>query len=275
MRIAASISILVLLVIAAAAVVCFGPWYHWPAVAIGLSLLKPFGLLLGAVLAGLVAARLSGPGGLRPAWAVLSVGLGLQASGQGIIAFHQVVASDAVPFPSLGDAFFTASLGFMLWALFAFSWRSYRSGLSLGGRWRFWWPAPVIGSLSLLAGLICVTPALKADDGWLATGLNVLYPTYSAIALVPAAVMLRLAIRFRGGRLLLVWLPITVGLVATLAADVLFAWLTGLKAAWAMPLVDWLYLSAYLLLPTGILFQLSLMGRALGHEGAPGQSTRG
>jgi len=261
MRLAASVSGLVGLLIAGAGVYCFGPWYQTSPLVFCFSATKPLGLLAAAVLAGLVASRLSGPGSLRPAWAVFSVGLGLQAIGQGIIAGYQIFARLEVPFPSWGDAFFVASLGFMLYALFGFSLRSYRSGLSLGSRWRFWWPAPVVGAAALVVCALTVLPTLSADDGWLETGLNAIYPLYSVLALVPAAVMLRLAVRFRGGRLLLVWLPITVGLVATLAADVLFAWLIGLEAGWALPLADWLYLAAYLLMPTGILFQLSLIGR--------------
>ena len=261
MRLAISISTLVSLLILGAGVFCSGPWYGTPPLSTLLSTLKPLGLLAGAVLAGLVASRMRGQSEMTSAWAVFAVGLGLQAVGQGTIASYQIFLQQELPFPSWGDAFFVASLGLMLYALFSFSLRSYRSGLSLGSRWRFWWPAPVFGGAALVICLVTVLPTLKAEDGWMKVGLNAIYPFYSVLALVPAAVMLRMALRFRGGRLLLVWLPLTVGLVATLAADVLYAWLTGMEAGWAFPLVDWLYLSAYLLMPTGILFQLSLLGR--------------
>jgi hypothetical protein len=261
MKAAWTFLIAVLGTLCVSALLVFTTAYKSNVFSVFLALVKPAGLWTAAILSGVAARQMGGTGTQRMAWGLLALGLGLQAAGQSFIAGYQLLTDQPLIFPSTGDAFFGASTVFMLAALFSFCLGSYRSGLHLGSKWSFWWPAPVVGVVALAAAILSIAPVLGGEDSALGTFLNVLYVVYSSVALVPAAVMLRLAIRFRGGRLMMVWLWITVGLLATLAADVLFAWLTGIGAAWAWPLVDWLYLTAYLLIPVGVAFQVALMDR--------------
>ena len=89
--------------------------------------------------------------------------------------------------------------------------------------------------------------------------LNIFYPVASFVALAPCLVMLRTGLKFRGGRLLLVWLPMTLGFCAVLVSDILFAYMTTVDMAWIEPAVDFLYTSGYALIPIGTLSQANLL----------------
>lgn len=243
------------------ALVCMSPWYSHPVVTVLISLIKPLGLGLSALLAFVVSLRLEKRGTQRSSFLVLGIGMALQFLGQSWIAYYQVIEGVSTPFPTLGDLFYSLSCGFILWALLSFALVSYRSGLPLGGK-AFWWPAIATLLLGLVAFYPLLSPIWESHLAGLELFLSLYYPIYSLIALAPCLVMLRLAALFQGGGLIKVWLPFSVGMFATLLSDLFYSYLTSTQLSWSEPLIDWLYLSAYLLIPAGIFWQLALLGRA-------------
>lgn len=250
---------LMLLFIAAAAVLCFGPWYAAPATQVLTSLFKLLGLVIAFVTAFLVFSRSDSGDPQQPPWILMALGLLLYAGGQSVLAVYQIFLNVRMPFPSIGDPLFVASYPLIIGALFWFCVVSIRSGLPLGKPLVFWSPAIFVLILFAAGSYPLLAPIAGADDPGLEIALNIFYPVASFIALAPCLVMLRTGLKFRGGRLLIVWLPMTLGFTTVLISDILFAYLVTDKIAWIEPLVDFLYTSGYALIPIGILSQANLL----------------
>jgi hypothetical protein len=233
---------LLLLFIATAAVLCFGPWYDTRATMVLNSLLKLIGLLVAFVTALLTFSRLDSGDPQRRPWILMAVGLLLYVGGQAVLAGYQLFLDVRIPFPSIGDPLFVISYPLIIGALFWFCVIAIRSGLPLGKPLVFWSPALVVLILFLAGSYPLLAPILGADDPGIEIALNVFYPVTSFIALAPCLVMLRTGLKFRGGRLLLVWLPMTLGFATVLISDILFAYLVTVKIAWVEHLVDFFYI---------------------------------
>lgn len=250
---------LMLLFIAAAAVLCFGPWYDTPATLVLNSLFKLLGLAIAFVTAFMACSRLASGDPQRRPWALLAVGLLLYAGGQSALTVYQLFLDVRIPFPSWGDPLFVVSYPLIIIALFRFCVLSVRSGLPLGKPLVFWSPALLVLILFAAGCYPLLAPIVGSGDPAVEIALNVFYPVTSFIALAPCLVMLRTGMKFRGGRLLLVWLPITLGFAAVLISDILFAYLVSVQIAWIEHLVDFLYISGYSLIPIGTLSQSNLL----------------
>jgi hypothetical protein len=248
-----------LLFIATGAVLCFGPWYDTRATLVLTALFKLLGLVIAFIAAFTTFSRLDSGDPQRRPWLLLAIGLLLYAGGQSVLASYQVCLDVRSPFPSVGDPLFVASYPLIIGALFWFCVIAIHSGLPLGKSLVFWSPALLVlivfaaGSYPLLASII------KANDPGMETFLNIFYPVTSFIALAPCLVMLRTGLKFRGGRLLLVWLPITLGFTTVLVSDIFFAYLVADKMACIESLVDFLYVSGYALISIGTLSQANLL----------------
>jgi len=246
-------------VLLAAAVLAFGPWYHTVMTHTFFAMLKPLCLIAAAGAAFMCYEYCPVASGTRRSWIGLGVGFALFAVGQSVLAFYQVDAEVHVPFPSVGDVFFVTCYLFLVPSLFSFAVTTRASGLPLGTSLAFWSPALVV-ALAYLAGLYpMLRPVLEAGTGWKETFLNIYYPTVSFMVLAPSLVMLRVSLRFRGGRLRLVWKAIAAGFALSLVSDVLFAYLTSETIHSLLPMIDFLYLAGYLLIARGILLQFQLM----------------
>ena len=248
----------ILSLITLTALVALSPWYSHRVFYVSVALLKPVGLALSVVFSAKVALRLNFIGTHRFGWTVLSVGLGFLLIGQLVIAFHQVILHEAVPYPSIGDLFFVMSYVFILWGLFSFCSTTYQSSIIPDRFFHFYWPAAFVMVSFGTFGYWILSPITESSEG-LTLVLNLLYPIAGWIELAPCAVVFLMATRFRGGLLLYPWLLLTLGFACSLLADIFFSYLTSFSIAWVEPLVDVLYLASYLLIPAGIFFQLCLV----------------
>jgi hypothetical protein len=248
-----------LLFIAAAAVLCFGPWYETRATHVLTSLFKLIGLLIAFITAFVAVSRLDSGDPQRRPWILMAAGLLLYTGGQSVLAAYQIILNVRTPFPSVGDPLFVLSYPLLIGALFWFCVVSIRSGLPLGKPLVFWSPALFVLVLFAAGSHSLLSPIAATDDPGLEIALNIFYPVASFIALAPCLVMLRTGLKFRGGKLLLVWLPMTLGFTAVLVSDILFAYMTTVKMAWIEPSVDFLYTSGYALIPIGTLSQANLL----------------
>lgn len=248
-----------LLFIATAAVLCFGPWYTTPASLVLTSLFKLIGLLIASVTGFMIFSRLDSGDPQRRPWVLMAVGLLLYAGGQLVLAIYQVFLHVRIPFPSVGDPLFVVSYPLIIGALFWFCLISIRSGLPLGKPLVFWSPAFIVLLIFAAGAYHLLAPIVGSGDPAIEIALNIFYPVSSFIALAPCLVMLRTGLKFRGGRLLLVWLPMSLGFAAVLISDILFAYLVTVKIAWVEHLVDFLYISGYALIPIGTLSQANLL----------------
>jgi hypothetical protein len=251
---------IVLVLAGAAAVLCLGPWYHAAWVTPAMAVIKLLGIGAAAVSGWWVFARHERDDPQRRAWLLFGVGLALYACGQSVLAYHQIILRQKIAFPSLGDPFFVLSAVFIIGGLVAFSVAAARSGLPLGSRAVFWRPALVSLVLFALLAYPLLAPVVRKGGAPAAVFLNVYYPVVSFLALAPCLVLLRVGLKFRGGRLLGVWVLITAGLSAVFVSDVLFAYFTALDIAFVERFMDLLYAVGYVLLPRGILIQLHLLG---------------
>jgi hypothetical protein len=250
---------LLLLVAVAAGVLCFGPGYDGRTASVGIALAKMVGLLAALAAAVLVVARLGRGDPQRRSWVWLTGGLLLYVTGQGILAYHQIVLEMKLAFPSWGDPFFVISYFLLVPALVGFCSVAFRSGLPLGRPLLFLSPALAVGVLFVAGAGPLLSIVMGADEGWQATALNLFYPVASFITLAPCLIMLRVAAKFRGGSLLLVWGPFTGGFIAVLLSDLLFAFLVSVEGSWFEPLMDCLYVLGYALIPIGALSQARLL----------------
>jgi hypothetical protein len=250
---------LMLLFIATAAVLCFGPWYETSATLVLTSLFKLIGLLIAFITAFVVLSRLDSGDPQRRPWILIAVGLLLYAAGQSVLTVYQVFLDVRIPFPSIGDPLFVISYPLIIGALFWFCIISIRSGLPLGKPLVFWSPALIVLILFAAGSYPLLAPIVGSGDPGVEVALNIFYPVASFIALAPCLVMLRTGLKFRGGRLLLVWLPMTLGFAAVLVSDILFAYMVIVKMAWIEAGVDFLYTSGYALIPIGTLSQANLL----------------
>lgn len=253
------LDILTASVLLAAAVLAFGPWYQTVMTHTFFAMIKPVCLITAAGASFMCYEYCPAASGTRRSWIGLGVGFALFAVGQSVLAFYQVDAEVHVPFPSVGDVFFVTSYLFLVPSLFSFALTTRASGLPLGNSFAYWSPALVV-ALAYMAGLYpMLRPVLEAGAGWKETFLNIYYPTVSFLVLAPSLVMLRVSLRFRGGRLRLVWAAIAAGFALSLVSDVLFAYLTSETIHSLLPMIDFLYLAGYLLIARGILLQFQLM----------------
>ncbi len=256
LRIATPIGILLLIW---GAISCFGPWYTSPVTLKTNSVIKLVCLIIAAAF-GFVAHRAYGKTDLqRRSWLIWSLGLTMYALGQSVLAYYQILRNVPIVYPSAADFFFFAFYLFCLPAAVMFCVRAFRSGLPLGRGWKFWWPAVVVLAAFLLSVSSTLVPMFEASTPWLETFFNATYTIGGFSLLAPCVVMIRVGLKFRGGSVLKVWLPISLGFTCVLLSDILFFYLTQYKLGWAERCVDFLYIAGYIAVARGSLFQLQVM----------------
>lgn len=259
MRLGSAFAIIATLLIVAGGITAFGPWHESPGATMFLAPTKVFGLIVAGIAALAVFRQHGEAGARRRPWALLGVGFLSMAGGQSVLAYHQLVLHIHAPFPSAGDPLFVAAAILIIWALTEFALLAFGSGLAFGTAARFWSPALLVALLFIASGYPVLGPVLHAEAPATETFLNLFYPVASFATLAPLAVMQRVGLRFRGGRLLYVWIPLTFGFGCVLVSDILFAYFTTFSMSWLAGALDFLYLSGYLLIPIGLFFQLDLL----------------
>jgi len=216
-------------------------------------------LILAAFGAARSAASFESGNPMRSAWLILAVGLAGFAAGEGALVVYQAVLHLESPFPSVADLFFVPSYPLLLAGLVR-AIRAYgESGYPIGSpRER----ALTGGATAVLAALVAyptLRPIVAAPAPALEMFLNVAYPVLDLALLVPVVILLRIAVRFRGGEVWKVWAGLLVGFLLSCAADVLFAYFTSSGHESLDPLSDVLFILSYAALARGALGQYQLL----------------
>ena len=179
--------------------------------------------------------------------------------GQACFVVYQFVMGIEVPFPSLADVFFLVSYPLLIGALAMFLRAYSASGFPIGPASERVWLAVAVTAVCLAVGYPILMPLVRTPGEPLETLLNLLYPILDFLLLVPAVLLIRISLRFRGGAVWKVWATLLAGFVFLCAADTLFAYFSQLDRANLVDLVDATYLLAYGLLCLGVLYQRDLL----------------
>lgn len=258
-------------VVLSAAVAVYGGWAIAPESALYATVLTPQLLLAVAALVKLVYLlagawwafacrdRLEEGNPARPAWALLSLGLGATFVGQLSYAPYQLLGR-AAPFPSVGDLYFVLSYPFFIAAFLVFL-RAYReAGFPMGPTGE---RLAIVCGVGLLAAIVAVPilrPVVGAAEGPLLERLlTVIYPILDLVLLVPLALLLRIALRLRGSHVGSVWALVLGGLVFICVGDVSFAYFSALGATHLDPLVHLTFILGYGLVAGGAHRQYELL----------------
>jgi hypothetical protein len=186
----------------------------------------------------------------RLPWLLLALALGLFTLGQSILSAYQLAVAKS-PFPSPADALFLAAYPLLLASFVRFGRAYRRSGLPVGPFWQH----AAIAATVLVAGALAAGPLLRpvlaAPGTRLEHALNVAYPAFDLVLLIPLAILVRIAWPFRGGAIFRAWALLLAGTVGMCAGDLFFAWFSMLDASHLDPLVHGSYLVAYTCLAWG------------------------
>jgi hypothetical protein len=194
--------------------------------------------------------RLEADNPARGPWRLLALALGGFALGQAVLTSYQMVRG-ASPFPSLGDVFFVAGYPLLIASFFGFI-RTYReSGYPVGSAAEH---TVIAAAVAILAGVVAVPilrPVIAAGGTPIELSLNVAYPVFDFVLLVPMITLVRVAWPFRGGAIFNAWAALLGGVVAVCAGDLLFAWFSMLGETHLDPLLHGAYMIAYVCFALG------------------------
>lgn len=251
---------LAVLLVALAALLLVGNKVFAPGVVLGIGTLGKFlFLLVAAAVSTGIAGKFEPGTPSRTAWRLLSAGLIALCLGQACFVFYQFVRKIEAPFPSLADVFFVVSYPLLAAALVMFLRAYTASGFPVGPASERLWLAGGVTAVCLAIGYPILMPLVREPGEPLETTLNLLYPILDFLLLVPAVLLIRISLRFRGGAVWKVWATLLGGFVFLCAADTLFAYFSQLDRADLVDLVDATYLLAYGLLGLGVLYQRDLL----------------
>lgn len=217
-------------------------------------------LLIAAVASTLVVGKFEPGTPSRTAWQLLSGGLIALFLGQGCFVVYQfVLGLETPPYPSLADVFFLLAYPLLIGALAMFLRAYTASGFPIGPASERVWLAAGVTVVCLAIGYPILMPLVRNPGAPLETLLNVLYPVLDLLLFVPAVLLIRIGLRFRGGAVWKVWATLLAGFVFLCAGDTLFAYFSQLGRTDLVDLVDATYLIAYGMLGLGVLQQRELL----------------
>ncbi len=196
---------------------------------------------------------------MRRAWGLMAGGFGGLFLGQLSLAYYQVVAGVATPFPSVADLFFVPGVCAMVLALGNFALAQAKSGLAMATPAQLR-RAVVAGlAVALLLSLGTLVPIVVADRPWLERLLNLVYPALDLVMVVPVFALLRLSWALRGGTVFSVWALILAGAAALTVGDVAYAYFTTKGLTWLDPVLDLGLATGYLCLAWGVTKQAGVL----------------
>ena len=216
-------------------------------------------LTCAAVMSLMAAARLERDNPMRPVWRTMAAGLVLFVGGEIVLVMYQVVWRLPSPFPSLADLFFVLAYPFILAGLLRAISAYAETGYPIGTRRERLGTPVAVGGVTVLAGYPVLKPVLAVPAAPLAMLLNVAYPVLDLAVLVPVIILLRIAIRFRGGEVWKVWAGLLAGFLLMTFADVLFGYFTATAHESLDRLVDATYILSYAAIARGALGQYQLL----------------
>jgi hypothetical protein len=180
----------------------------------------------------------------RRPWRLLALAVGGFALGQAVLTSYQLVRGRS-PFPSVGDVFFVAAYPLLIASFFGFI-RTYReAGYPVGSAGEHTLIAVLVAVLAGVVAVPILRPVLAAGGTPIELFLNLAYPVFDFVLLVPMITLVRVAWPFRGGAIFNAWAAILGGVVAICAGDLLFSWFSMLGQAHLDPLLHAAYLVGY------------------------------
>jgi hypothetical protein len=223
------------------------------------SLSKLIFLVLAAYGAARSAASFEADNPMRASWRIMAVGLAGFAAGEAVLVFYQAALRLPSPFPSAADFFFVPSYPLLLAGLVR-AIRAYgESGYPIGSPRERAQTAGATVVAAALAAYPMLKPVVAVPAPALEMLLNVAYPVLDLALLVPVVILLRIAIRFRGGEVWKVWAGLLAGFMLSCAADTLFAYFTASGHESLDPLSDVLFILSYAALARGAIGQYHLL----------------
>jgi hypothetical protein len=216
--------------------------------------------VLGAIWAGQCARHYGEGTAARRSWWMMSAWLACWGAGQLVLATYVVVIHTPPPVPSIADALFFLGYAFVIVALFGFVSAYRASGFATGGGVR---ESAVI--TAVLCAVFAVVGAQVLLPIWVAPTplserlVNVGYPAVDLVTLIPAAIVLAITLRFRGGQVWRVWAALLAGIGFATGGDILFADTSPGNALALGPLADLTFTLGYTLCAYGARLQRELV----------------
>jgi hypothetical protein len=216
-------------------------------------------LFLAAVFASRCSASFERGNPVRRAWLLLSVGLWAYVAAQSVLAYYQLVLNVPTPFPSIADLFFVPATLLVAVSLFSFVSVYERVGFRVAEARQLRTVLAFVAALLVVFFLVVARPVIASKAPIAERALNVLYPVLDCLLLVPAILLLRMAIDMRGGRLVEVWMALLLGLLFLAAGDILFAFFTTLGKSALDPLLDLMFAWSYVLIARAAATQYGIL----------------
>jgi hypothetical protein len=215
--------------------------------------------LLGCVYAARCAQHYGKGNAARRAWVLMSAWLGSWFAGQLVLVTYERILAVPAPIPSLGDVFFTAGSAFVIVALSTFI-RAYRaSGFAVGSASELMLIAVGACAVFGVAAYVFLVPAALAPTPFAERLVNVGYPLLDLATLIPALVLLRIAVRFRGGRVWPAWGALLAGILFATGGDLVFSDFSPTDIPTLAPIADLLFILGYSFCAYGVKLQYELV----------------
>jgi hypothetical protein len=215
--------------------------------------------LIGCIYAARCAARYDEGSPVRSAWQLVSAWLGCFFVAQGVLSVYEVILRATPPLPSVGDAFFFIGYACVIAALGRFILAYRASGFPVGRLRDHMLVALLACAAFAILAFRRLMPIALAPTPFLERVVNVGYPLLDLVLFIPTLVLLRITVRFHGGRVWTVWAALLSCIVFTAGADILFADVSAENLKAVGPLVDLLLILSYLFGATGTRLQFEML----------------
>jgi hypothetical protein len=196
---------------------------------------------------------------VRPGWLLLAIAFGSYVPAQSVLALYESVLSRVAPVPSVGDPFFALGTVCLSIALLRFVAAYRQSGFPVGSLRDQVVFASVVTSVFAVAAYWLLMPIVLGPAPVAEKVVNLGYLVLDLFELGATLVLLRITIRFRGGRVWTVWAALLAGIFFAAGADVLFAELSGDTAQRLNGVMNLLYVLSYLFCAYGARQQYALL----------------
>jgi hypothetical protein len=201
--------------------------------------------LLGSLYAARCAGRYEKKSAARLPWLLLSASFGAWFAGQIVLATYEVALQETPPAPSAADLFFTVGYALLIVALVRFASAYRASGFAVGSLREH--AAIALGACAVFAaiGSWLLIPRALTPSPLAGRIVDVGYPLLDLATLVPALVILRITIRFRGGEVWRVWGALLTGILFLMCADLVFSDASAAYLEQVAPITDLLSALGY------------------------------
>ncbi len=221
------------------------------------TLVKLVCLLVAALWAGRIVPHFEPGNPARPAWRLMQLGFACYFVAQLTLSSLNLSLAKP-PFPSPADALFLLSTGLLIASL-AFAVRAYLGEHPQGSLGLVLAPAGAALAVIVAFDSWLLRPILRAEAPAPEIIVNVAYPVLDSVLLVLALTLLRITLRFRGGRIWGVWLTLLAGFLFLCVGDIAYAFLSTMGMSHLDPIMDVMFVWSYALFARGILYQHELL----------------